>query len=49
MKKELASILEHLKTDERFRENIAHWSVIHARDAKSVLFQATWITEIAKP
>ncbi|TGV29153.1 DEAD/DEAH box helicase, partial [Mesorhizobium sp. M00.F.Ca.ET.186.01.1.1] len=38
MKKDMASILEQLKTDERFRDNIAHWRVIPAREAKAVPF-----------
>ncbi|MGN7469595.1 DEAD/DEAH box helicase [Brevibacillus sp. SAFN-007a] len=40
MKKDMASILEQLKTDERFRDNIAHWRVIPAREARTVPFPA---------
>ncbi|MBG9942568.1 DEAD/DEAH box helicase [Brevibacillus formosus] len=38
VKKNIAAILDHIKTDERFRDNIAHWRVIPAREAKSVPF-----------
>ncbi|MFM1652446.1 DEAD/DEAH box helicase [Brevibacillus sp. B_LB10_24] len=42
MKKKLAltDILEQFRQDERFRENIAHWTTIPPREARSVPFPA---------
>ncbi|GED68768.1 putative ATP-dependent helicase YprA [Brevibacillus reuszeri] len=37
-KKDMSAVLDYLKTEERFRDNIAHWKVIPPREAKSVPF-----------